>query len=135
MCSPYKQSAISFCFLSHRGLLCGGYIEDMAHLVEVLLWILIVLSELDIDRDELHIRPGHPTSSAPAGLCQLILLESLEVCLAYPGSLTSTLDTSPTSAPLPPLPSPYPVSSCNSRRAACLYSQLFTLSVPLFLSC
>lgn len=38
----------------------------------------------------------------------------------YPGSLTITLDTSSTVTPSPPLPSPYPVSSCSSLRAVVL---------------
>lgn len=46
---------------------------------------------------------------------------ALDDAITHPGSLTSTGDTSTTSAlPSPAVPEPYPVSSCSSRRAVVL---------------
>lgn len=113
MCSPYKFSVVILPFQ-----------EEETYLIEMLFWILVSLVKLDIDSDELHVGPCHASSSAlhtaclplphPSGPCHV------KLPVTHPGSLTSTLETSSTSAPLPPFPSPYPVSSCSSRSAACL---------------
>jgi len=89
-------------------------IELKTYRLKLWFWFWIILSELDIDCNQVHIGSSHPYHK----LSRPMVVRPT----TYPGSLTNTGETSSTSAlPSPAFPLPYPVSSWSSLRAVVLY--------------